>query len=673
MAAEESTRFQQTTILPRADSLPTPEIIVIRSKRQSDALLFEPGFKRLVGVSYVASLSLVEELFANGYEEIELVVGDDFGESYKRELKGKDIETVTRLAEFVSTGRLRLFFPKRMPDHSKLYILLKPGQTRIIFGAANLTESARRGRQANMMMVWDLPEGDPFIGNLFAKYETDTRKNCDLFMGDLVAELKERVDQNRPQSEIVEAWLNRNPEVEEDLETTAIFAEITTKALDPERNTVPIIVVDVPKSVKTEKKLLTAFSQLSPDRASDGIRLNGLELAKFVQERWHVPLMRLDLEKRVVRANVRGVVEELTAPLSNVADVNDALAHIEDYINTVELGTSQNPLLAKQSMFEALLYILASPFANERMKATRERHGAVTRRGPAVLYVTGPSSNGKTAFVKFALKLLTGYNVEPIDGQNHFTKTQVRAIRNLQTVFPMVFDDVPAARKLEGVVKPYWETEWRPDIVFPQLVITSNEESLEEWAKTRVKLIHFDVHFTESKVNKDRLASLLARETHFFRWFSYLYFQQLGGEAFLADDQLKLARVVLKQLYQHAGRPLPPFFLDVPLELIHDPGRSEWMRVIRLRKVTLDENANEAVIDFAADLEPREISRYEGHLPQEIKHKRAGKSLIVQNPASLFAWIPRNDWPRRESSTPSEPTRPSKRPFWARVLRRPPG
>ena len=128
-----------------AGMVPMPEVIVIRSKKKADSLLYGSGFTKLVGVSYVASLSVVQDLFANGYEEIELVVGEDFSEEFKKELKGKDKDTVLEMARKVADGKLRLFFPQKKPDHSKLYILSKPGHVRLMNGSANLTESALMG------------------------------------------------------------------------------------------------------------------------------------------------------------------------------------------------------------------------------------------------------------------------------------------------------------------------------------------------------------------------------------------------------------------------------------------------------------------------------------------------------------------------------------------------
>ena len=57
-------------------------------------------------------------------------------------------------------------------------------------------------------------------------------------------------------------------------------------------------------------------------------------------------------------------------------------------------------------MFEAILYFLSAPFFHEQMKSRRAKVGLVDRRGPLFLLIYGRSSNGKSTFLQFALKLL---------------------------------------------------------------------------------------------------------------------------------------------------------------------------------------------------------------------------------------------------------------------------
>ena len=126
--------------------------------------------------------------------------------------------------------------------------------------------------------------------------------------------------------------------------------------------------------------------------------------------------------------------------------VRKALEHIEKYFATVDWGQSRDPRFAKESMFEALLYFLSAPFAHEHMQIRRQHYALIDQRGPQALYIVGPSQNGKSTFVRFALQLLSGKHVNPLDG-GQFTKTRVRSASALGTVFPLVFDDVDLIRR----------------------------------------------------------------------------------------------------------------------------------------------------------------------------------------------------------------------------------
>ena len=159
------------------------------------------------------------------------------------------------------------------------------------------------------------------------------------------------------------------------------------------------------------------------------------------------------------------------------------------------------------SMYEALLYFLYVPFANEYMEVRRRRFAGVDSRGPRFLYIYGPSHNGKTTFLRFALKLICGQRVEPLMPSS-FSKTTALTAMAFGSVFPLVFDDLTPSRRsgpFEEIVKSFWEAWWQPGHPSPQLIVSSNTESLKDWAKSRVKRVDFDVYFAPNETNKERL------------------------------------------------------------------------------------------------------------------------------------------------------------------------
>jgi hypothetical protein len=90
---------------------------------------------------------------------------------------------------------------------------------------------------------------------------------------------------------------------------------------------------------------------------------------------------------------------------------------------------------------------------------------------------------------------------------------------------------------------------WTPEFACSQIILTSNDYNLPEWGKSRSKQLHFDVHFAPSEDTRRVLADLFAEENHIFSWFSYLYLQSLHNYEPQSEDELEIARTVMKEIY----------------------------------------------------------------------------------------------------------------------------
>ncbi|MBI5240494.1 MAG: phospholipase D family protein [Elusimicrobia bacterium] len=113
---------------------------VIQRRQDFDALF--DGFARLRAVSYVVSPELLLDfLNKRGYEALEVVVGENLAEAYQQELAQKGADLTQQLAERLEKGTLRILIPDRTL-HTKLYILERPSQCRVIATSANLTLTA---------------------------------------------------------------------------------------------------------------------------------------------------------------------------------------------------------------------------------------------------------------------------------------------------------------------------------------------------------------------------------------------------------------------------------------------------------------------------------------------------------------------------------------------------
>jgi len=372
------------------------------------------------------------------------------------------------------------------------------------------------------------------------------------------------------------------------------------------------------------------------------IQVSNVSFVRYINETHGVPYLILSKAKHQLLLGLDASLAALTEPPSDAAKVSQSLDLIEEYLNTVDLGESSNALSAKTCMFEALLYIFFAPFAHEYMKAKRAKYAPIDTRGPRFLYIYGPSQNGKTTFLRFATKLLTGRIIEPLSRQD-FTKTRISNAMATQTAFPLVFDDVDPSNihNMEEVFKSYWERWWKETYVAPQIVFASNNPRLREWAKSRVKRVDFDVHFAPSEVAKGKLAGLFSKESNVFKWFSHLYINHLGDESLPSDDELHLARIVTRELYAFGRRPLPKFFPNEPIEKLYDPGKRDWLDLLALHKATMKDDGSRKLVTFSKDMQHWEIKDYESYLPQTIKYKRKGNTIIVENPKKFDRWLGR--------------------------------
>lgn len=621
-------------------------------RRKDFEQLFE-GFTSLKAISYVASPDLLLEFFEKrGYSQVEILVGENLSEPYRQALEQKGIPVIEQLASLVEKGLLRIYVPPKT-IHTKLYFLENETLTRVILTSANLTETARQAsRQMNYAWYADLALNHPWLEQVSEDYQNHLN-GAECFMGDLVELLAKR--REIPKQEVIEMWLRGRTDEEVDRELKRVLQEISVEALQPrEVSEQPVITVRLPETALSRKQVERFLAPVKPVSTLQEVRVDSSSFIRYVQESHGFPLMHVDLQNSNVRLGINGQVQICTESLADKAQVDQALDHLEAYLHTVNWGQSPDPRLAKTSMLEALLYILSAPFSHEYMKIKRRKFGVLDTRGPRFLYIYGPSQNGKSTFLRFALKLLTGHNLQPFSGCD-FSKRKILNAVSIGTVFPLIFDDLAPTQKgsFEEVLKSFWEVWWNEESRTPQLLMSSNIYNLKDWAKSRLKRIDFDVHFAPNEKHRAKLAEMFNRENPIFRWFSHLYFEELRRAEIFGDDELHLARLVMKRLYAFAERMPPDFFPAEPIERLYDPGRHHWKDLLgNLKKARLKSEKDRLLVEFSEDLQHHEIREYQGALPQTIKHRLRGKTLVIESPKEFDLWLygppsARTPWFRR--------------------------
>lgn len=600
---------------------------VLRSSRGFDRL-FE-GFNKIRAVTYVAEAqSVLDLLDKQGYADVELVLGESFTDFQGSLSPG----TLTRLCSHLENGVLRLYAPRKT-IHSKLYILEKPGHVRILHGSRNLYPTG----SWDSVAVYDLPATHPIVKEFIAHYE-EHREGCSRYMGDLLDQL--RKDPSK-RAELIEAYLQRGAPVEEG-GIQVVIREATWKAL--KHPAVELLTIEVPPDPPAQREIEKLLEVIRPSRSANGLTVRTHEYLGLVERKVGLPIMIVDLEGGAVRLVLGGQVLDRTSPLpEDRREVSAALDHLERYIATAdsERATPWDSKVQKAAMFEAILYFLSAPFFHEQMKSRRAKVGLVDRRGPLFLLIYGRSSNGKSTFLQFALKLLAGAAVTPLPGKEFKEATLERA-RSVGTTFPLVFDDMASVtdRKFEMIVKSYWEKRWSEFEPVPTLIFSTNVPTIRDWARTRVTRAIFPVYYQPDPEKKQALHQLLLEENPLFEWFSSLYLQDLRADLPMASDDLDLARKVMRRIYEHAGRPLPSFFSPQPFETLFGSGRLEWNDLLTgIKKAQVIDEGSRLRIEFTKDMQAGDVAYYESLLPLNLDKDRKGNTLLIKSPDAFRLWL----------------------------------
>lgn len=609
------------------------------SRRQDFEALFE-GFEAMSAISYVVSPDLLLDfLDRRNYSRIEIVVGgeENLAQTYRDVLRKKGVEIVQRLAQELDKERLRVLIPPQV-IHSKFYILRKQGLVRVIQGSPNLTRTAQEAsRQRNYVWYYDLVQSDPRLKQFEEDYQAH-RSGCVLFLGDLQEKLRKEPLEDQP--EIIEAWLTGSPIDGQEREMARVWATLAEKATDPSMGPTEIVTIQPGSSVKRAiEKSLQPLTPIVGDGRYDVLLTNFIQ---YVNRTYNLPIMRVDIGQRKVHMRLGEALLSYGEPIPEPSVLNAALAHIEAYVRAFERGhTSEPKVISETYVYEALLHVLASPFAYLHMSARQRAFRLLTGlRGPRLLYIYGGTRTGKSSFLQFALKTLTNKNIDPIKDEKFFVPNTVRQMANLGTAFPLVFDDIP--RFYQNVVKSYWENWWQEGVVWPQVILTSNRGTLPEAAKSRVMRVLFDVYFPPNNADLRYLNDLLARDNPIFTWFVPGYIERLGTEDMTSEDELAVARSVMAELYQFAGRPFPAFFPRRPAEELYPPGARNWRNILyRDKKADMRTERSRVRVDFEPDMEISEVKGFVADLPPAVRCEQHGKTLLIEPPDQFKSWLAR--------------------------------
>jgi len=595
-------------------------------------------------VVYVSNpIQVLEFLENHDVGVLELVMGHQRVHDFKSELTPT---TVEKLIKFRQEGRLRLYVSDKVHYHSKLYICEYEDKVIMINGSANLTKTGLgiKGTQWNHIWIYGISglfqECEDYQ-NEMEHFET-YRSRTEEFFGDF-AEAFEQIPEEK-KIEIVENWIASGDiyGLPEDAQiqkvTRLIIDEVMNPDLDPEQ----LVVSIVPHaSSNVVEKVTTGLKPIGVTIENEGTIT--VPRAKYLNHKIReFPLMTTNFNKEVVNIGWGGTNISRTAKEYDTEEIKSSLEGLEDFVNSVEIAEPEFPELAKTSIAEAILYTLSTPFHHRYMEKRREIFGITEERGPRILHLYGGTSNGKSKLLTYCSKLLTGHEIiQPLDG-DVFSDSKVSSLRTHQSVYPMMWDDLPNAKwteQAEKVIKTHWDKRWTPDEYCPQLILTSNRQCPRGPLQTRVKEINLSSTYPRSTKSRVELAKHLKRKNPIFEFFSKAYFEQEKNLEY-SDDEAFIARAAIKQLYDLAKMKPPSWMpLGDPLEDRYSPASVQLLKAIIDGACTIQKKTDEIVLDFDEGFNRWEIKPYIEGIPNEVDMDKKGYRVFIRRPDRFNPWL----------------------------------
>jgi len=638
----------QSLFFPTSNNHPEFFTLKIEDRRNFNKLLTKYP-KSMKIVSCWHSIDLILECLEK-VEYMEIVVGDSLVTGYKKQLHQK-LNEFEKLYQLQKEGRFKIFVTSEKQIHSKLYIFENDNEIVALNGSLNFTKSGIEAKhQKNYLWGKKFTKGVKYddLNKIQEDYEWH-KSMCYPFFGDyeeLIVKNPE-VDRKDLAVQFLEADL-----ITDEHEMNVAISDMTKDILSGD------IDLDVPYLVKLNpalgndrfKKMESILSKFGGTRLDDGISIEPRGFLNHKETSY--PMMDIDMEKEMVAVGLFGEKKLLTQDSYTSKEINSFLEHIESYIQTAKLSKNQDDNIAMLSMYEALLYILWSPFADEYHKKKRIVIGSTANKtGPKILHLHGPSSNGKTHFFIFASKLLTGELIDSIPGDKLAIK-HVQGFLTYKSNYPIMYDDLPSGKWGKGkptdLIKSYWDSWYDPKFSHPQLIVSSNDRCPNGPVKRRITEIEFAMMFKETPANEKIFNDLLEYDNPIFKIFSKKFMIKLK-KATVNDfsEQLNITKMCFKELYEEANRQLPNFFPSESLESYVDSGRRKWKELIeRDGKAQIKKKGDIVQVKFDEDMSLNqgrwdsvdEVANYISCLPNDIMTSRNGNLLTIESAEDFLEW-----------------------------------
>ena len=403
------------------------------------------GFEELYVITYSSSIRFMRQLFER-FSYVETIFGfpEVMGTSQKRlsSLQLSVLKTLTsdknvlRLADLMDKRRVRLFVSNDVKSHEKLFILKGKDKYRVIIGSANMSFSAFNGVQREIVCMMEGKDAYETFMNLFVSI----RDLCTspVFPDKIrkAAETGEDIAGDLGNAPIIDDVLrnDKTKEFEEtddqDTTTEDYVFDIEDKLFgdsDPLKNNE---LAEKPKKLNGYRK-----SYITPKSARIAVQRANEQKDKDII----LPSMEIDYEKGTI--NIHSNFMDLN-PKSD--DIMEAVHLVLNYFSGWDIVNKDADRL-KRTYWKLLVWYFAAPFI-PRLRYLAENNGRdINFKYPTYILLYGRSNCGKSKFLDFMTRLMTGHKALIREG-NSVTASKLRKEKAGCKNLPLNIDELSVSR-----------------------------------------------------------------------------------------------------------------------------------------------------------------------------------------------------------------------------------
>lgn len=535
------------------------------------------GFNELYAITYSSSIKLMRQLFEKFlYTETVFGFPEVMGTSQKRlsSLQLSVLKTITsekdtlKLAEMMEMGKVRLFVSNDVKSHEKLFILKGEDKYRIIIGSANMSVSAFNGVQREIVCMLEGRE----------VYETFFELYCSIRDQCTSPVFPDKIRKAIENGEDIAGDLGNAPIIDDVLRSGK--AKEFEETDDPDSS--DDYVFDIEDKLfgdsdpsknnelwgKPQKSNGYRKSYITPESAREAIKRANEQRNKELV----LPSMDIDYNKGTI--SIHSKYMDLNP---NSTDIQEAIHLVKSYFGGWDMVNKDASKL-KRTYWKLLVWYFAAPFI-PHLRYLAENNGRdINFKYPTYILLYGKSNSGKSKFLDFMTRLMTGHDGVIREG-NSITAGKLRKEKAGCKNLPLNIDELSVSRwnSYRSLIKEdFFGKNIKQDSYAPIAFVSNDVMSVPLDIRKRCVVCHFEANMELSKtIGNEKFMGWLdsANEnTALYREFASRMLIEVNRlsqmienkEDCPTDNILHISSVILKEIFEEYGE-LPEYVRELTL------------------------------------------------------------------------------------------------------------